>query len=1172
MRFDRLNTLADAGPYDSIPFHRTSCSIKNPDGSVVFAAEDIAVPEAWSGVSVEVLAHKYFRKRGVPARLRPVPEAGVPEFLWRSEADEKALASLPEAERYGGETDARQVFDRLAGTWTYWGWKSGVFDGEEDARAFHDELRYALAAQLAAPNSPQWFNTGLHWAYGIEGPPQGHWWWDETSNRSVPSASAYARPQPHACFIQSVRDDLVGEGGIMDLWQREARLFKYGSGSGTNFSDLRGAGESLSGGGKSSGLMSFLQIGDRAAGAIRSGGTTRRAAKMVTLDADHPDVEDYVDWKWHEEQKVASLVAGSLACRKHLARVFRAAKALMAAEEAGGAGGAENGVGGSAQGEGLIAGMAGALGEEASPEQKALARALKGARRAFVPENYVQRAVRMAELGAEDFDFRVFDTDWDDEAYRTVSGQNSNNSIRLSHEFLRAVEENGPWRLTRRTDGGEAKTLRARELWQRIAWAAWNSGDPGVQFDGTINEWHTCPESGRIRASNPCSEYMFLDDTACNLASINLLPFLSESGDFNHASFSHAVRLWTTVLEISISMAQFPSSEIAERSWRFRTLGLGFANLGAVLMSLGLAYDSAEGRALAAGVSALLGGAAWRTSAELARDLGPFAGFAENREPLLRVLRNHRRAAAGSVEGYEGLSILPAPLRPERCPAKGLAEAALAAWDEAIALGEKAGLRNAQTTCIAPTGTIGLVMDCDTTGVEPHFALMSQKKLAGGGYFKIITRSVPRALASLGYEEAQAEAITRYVVGHGTLRGAPGVNHESLKARGFDEAALARLEEGLKGAYSIQFVFNRWSLGEAFCCDALGLSEAELSDPALNLLERLGFTAEEIQAADNFCCGTGSLEGAPGLAHEHLAVFDCANKCGRIGTRALSVASHVDMVAAVQPFICGGISKTINLPAGATVADCKDAYLRSWLGGLKANALYRDGSKLSQPLNTALFAAMEAEEEDGEEAGLVEALRERLAVLQELPEAKRVEAVTRLAAVLSASAEGAASPPEAGAANEAGAAPKSANEAGAAPEAAPKAANEAGAALPVMAAASAAGGAAGGAGRAAASGAAGEAAGSGGAHGNERIGSERARCLARPAQGLHPEGLGRVAQDLSAHRRVRGRALGRALHRHAQGGRCLPQRDEQLRYRCLYRPAVRGAVGGVCGCLHLHPL
>ncbi|MDA7981352.1 MAG: vitamin B12-dependent ribonucleotide reductase [Alphaproteobacteria bacterium] len=971
MQFHRRNTAKGQNPFRDIPFHQTSCSIKNPNGTVVFKADNITVPQKWSGVSVEILAHKYFRKRGVPAKLVAVAEEGVPEFLQRSVADKNALAELPENERTHGETDARQVFRRLAGTWTYWGWKAGVFNSEDDAHAFYDEIQFALASQGAAPNSPQWFNTGLHWAYGIEGPPQGHFWWDEKTGAVAPSANAYERPQPHACFIQSINDDLVGRGGIMDLWQREARLFKYGSGSGTNFSDLRGAGEPLSGGGKSSGLMSFLQIGDRAAGAIRSGGTTRRAAKMVTLDADHPDIEDYVEWKWREEQKVAALVAGSMVCKRHLESIFSAARLLADERE-------------KLNGEGRNSPSLKKLGAN-------LQKAMRRAKQNHVPENYILRAVRMAELGADNFNFRTFDTDWDAEAYRSVSGQNSNNSVRLPNDFLKAVEQDDTWELTNRTDGAVARTMRARDLWKKITWAAWNSGDPGVQFDTTINEWHTCPASGAIRASNPCSEYMFLDDTACNLASLNLLNFLDDNGAFDTDGLAYATRLWTTVLEISVTMAQFPSAEIAERSWRFRTLGLGYANLGALLMSLGLPYDSRRGRGLAAAVSALLGGVAWKTSAELARDLGHFNAFPENRDAMLRVLRNHRRAVAGETEGYEDISILPVPLVADDCVVAGLNDAALQAWDAALSVGEEHGFRNAQTTCIAPTGTIGLVMDCDTTGIEPHFALMSQKKLAGGGYFKIITRSVPRALESLGYDAAQRETIERYVIGHASLKNAPGVNHDSLREKGFDDGTLAAMEAELKDAYSILFVFNRWSLGDDFCRDRLGLTDNELADPNLNLLARLGFSSREIEAADRYCCGAGTLEGAPGLRDEHLAVFDCANRCGRDGVRFLSVESHVDMVAAVQPFVCGSISKTINLPNSATADDCHNAYIRSWKSGLKANALYRDGAKLSQPLSAAFLVDLEDEDED-------------VAFAEKIIDAPQTERVTALATALAQNA------------------------------------------------------------------------------------------------------------------------------------------------------------------------
>ncbi|HEV2187830.1 MAG TPA: vitamin B12-dependent ribonucleotide reductase [Stellaceae bacterium] len=923
MHIARRFTNAGRDPYEGIAFRIATSEIRNPDGSVVFAAEGVEVPAEWSQVACDILAQKYLRKAGIPAVLKPVEEPDVPEWLLRHVPDADRIALLPSAERGGGETSAKQCFDRLAGTWTYWGWKGGYFDTEEDARAFFDELRAMLARQMGAPNSPQWFNTGLHWAYGIDGPAQGHFYADYKTGKIKASDSAYEHPQPHACFIQSVADDLVNEGGIMDLWVREARLFKYGSGTGSNFSKLRGDGERLSGGGRSSGLMSFLKIGDRAAGAIKSGGTTRRAAKMVIVDTDHPDIEDFIDWKVVEEQKVAALVSGSRLCNKHLNLVMAACRA-----------------------------------EAEDPfdpaKNPALRAEIRAARKAMVSENYIQRVIQLARQGHETIDFRIYDTDWDSEAYLTVAGQNSNNTVRITNAFLDAVAAGAEWDLTRRTDGKPAKTVTARGLWDRIAFAAWASADPGVQFDTTINDWHTCPEGGRINASNPCSEYMFLDDTACNLASLNLMTYRGPDG-FQVGDFRHATRLWTIVLEISVMMAQFPSREIARLSYAYRTLGLGYANLGGLLMSMGIPYDSDEGRAIAGAITALLTGTTYATSAEMAAELNPFPNYAKNREAMLRVIRNHRRAAHGESQGYEGLAVLPVALDAANCPDASLAEAAAASWDAALALGEKHGFRNAQTTVIAPTGTIGLVMDCDTTGIEPDFALVKFKKLAGGGYFKIINRMVPDALTTLGYDPDQIADIERYALGRGTLKGAPGINHETLIEKGFDAASLAAVEAGLASAFDIKFAFNKWTLGETFCTENLGIAPATLADPAFDLLAALGFSKTDIEAANTYCCGAMTLEGAPHLKAEYLPVFDCANPCGRLGKRCLSVDSHIRMMAAAQPFITGAISKTINMPNAATVEDCKNAYLLSWRLGLKATALYRDGSKLSQPLASNLF-------------------------------------------------------------------------------------------------------------------------------------------------------------------------------------------------------------------------
>ncbi len=929
MTVQRLFTEEQRNVYDGLRFVSRRSEIRNPDGSVAFLAEDVLVPETWSQVATDIMAQKYFRKAGVPARLKRIPEQGVPVWLQRREEDPEALTELSEDERYGRETDSRQVFERLAGCWTYWGWKHDHFVDEAEARTFHDELRWMLARQVCAPNSPQWFNTGLYWSYGIDGPAQGHYFVDEKSGQVRESTTSYARPQPHACFIQSIGDDLVNDGGIMDLWTREARLFKYGSGTGTNFSALRAEGEPLSGGGRSSGMMSFLKIGDRAAGAIKSGGTTRRAAKMVIVDVDHPDIETFVNWKVDEEQKVAALVTGSRLNREHLDRVAAAATS----DELKGA-------------------------DRFDPSRnRPLRQAIRKARRAGVPDNYIFRVIQYVKQGFDHTELPVFDTDWDGEAYLTVAGQNSNNTVRVDNRYMSAVTRDEAWALTRRTDGKVARRLQARSLWHQVCYAAWACADPGLQYHTTINEWHTCPEDGPIRASNPCSEYMFLDDTACNLASFNLMRFFDPaSGRFDVESYRHAIRLWTRVLEVSVTMAQFPSAAVARRSWEFRTLGLGFANLGALLMVMGLPYDSAEGRAVCGALSAILTGESYCESARMAAQLGAFPGFARNRHHMLRVVRNHRRAAWNTpADEYEGLSILPVALNGEVAP-PDLLRAARESWDLALSLGEKHGYRNAQVSVIAPTGTIGLLMDCDTTGVEPDFALVKFKKLAGGGYFKIINESVPPALRKLGYADGQIQAIIDYSRGHGSLRGAPGVNLETLRANGFDDDAIRKVEEVVATAFDIKFAFNRFTLGDAFCIDKLGLPRERLDDPGFDLLAAIGFTPDEVAAANRYACGSMTVEGSPGLLDEHLPVFDCASRCGREGKRFIPAEAHIRMMAACQPFISGAISKTINMPNEASIEDVDHAYMLSWQLGLKANALYRDGSKLSQPLS-ALYAS-----------------------------------------------------------------------------------------------------------------------------------------------------------------------------------------------------------------------
>lgn len=940
MRIDRKFTSECQDPYEGIQFVERVSKINNADGSLVAEIKNVLVPDSWSQVAVDIMAQKYFRKAGVPARLKKKFEPGMPGWLCPSLPDEEALNQLPVSAQYTRESTSQEVFHRLAGCWTYWGWKSNMFSSEEAARNYYDEMRYMLVRQQAAPNSPQWFNTGMNWAYGLEGPAQGHYYFDEELGRLEKSKNAYERPQPHACFILSVNDDLVGDGGIMDLWRQEARLFKFGSGTGSNFSNLRGSGEGLSGGGKSSGLMSFLKIGDRAAGAIKSGGTTRRAAKMVTLDMDHPDIEEYIEWKVKEERKVAALAAGSRITRRCLKDILKAIWSDAVSDE---------------------------IRFEVQ-KSKPLKKAVRKALDCFIPENYIYRVIQLAQQGVKDIEFEEYDTSWTSEGYLTVSGQNSNNSVRLTNEFLRSVECDGNWDLIQRTDGAVSKTLPARDLWDKVNFSSWSSADPGLQFHTTINEWHTCPEDGDIRASNPCSEYMFLDDTACNLASINLMKFYDEDKAlFDVEGYRHACRLWTLTLEISVSMAQFPNKAIAQKSFEFRTLGLGYANLGALLMVMGIPYDSEKGRAIAGAISAMTTGSSYAMSAEMAKELGTFTHYQKNKKAMLRVLKNHWRASHNvEVHEYEGLTIFPQGVQAEHCPSY-LLDAAQKEWADALALGERHGYRNAQTTCIAPTGTIGLLMDCDTTGIEPDYALIKYKKLAGGGYFKIINQSVPVALQRLGYKPEEIKDIVDYCAGSGSLDSSPYINRSSLKKKGFTDDILDNIQLELPRAFDISFAFNKFVLGEPFCKEVLGLEDEQLDSITFNLLAHLGFTDEEIQSANDFICGRMTVENAPHLKERHYSVFDCANQCGRYGKRFIRPEAHIRMMAAAQPFLSGAISKTINMPNDATLEEVERAHMLSWKLMLKGTAVYRDGSKLSQPLNSVAienFKHLEMEEDE----------------------------------------------------------------------------------------------------------------------------------------------------------------------------------------------------------------
>ena len=811
LRVPRRYTRPGVNPLDQIAWDKRRTVISNPDGSVVFQMDDVEVPADWSQLATDIVVSKYFRKAGVP---------GTP----------------------GHETSVRQVVRRLAHTIRAWGEKDGgYFDSAESAEAFEAELSHMLAMQIGAFNSPVWFNCGLKHEYGIEG-SGGNFYWDPATASVQSTVDSYSRPQVSACFIQAVDDDLMS---IFELARNEARVFKFGSGTGSNFSKLRGRMEKLSGGGTSSGLMSFLEVLDRGAGATKSGGTTRRAAKMVVLDLDHPEIVDFIRWKVREEKKVAALVSSG------------------------------------------------------------------------------------------------YSSDFNGDAYGTVSGQNSNNSVRVPDIFMNEVARGGTWQTTFRTTGQVHETHQAADLWRMIAESAWQCADPGVQFDDTIQRWHTCRGTDRINATNPCSEFVFLDDTACNLASINLMKFLGPDGAFDIEGYRHANRVFFLAQEILVGFASYPTERIAKRSYEFRPLGLGYANLGALLMVEGLPYDSDAARAYAACLTAMMTGEAYALSAEMAASKGPFAGFSENRDSMLEVMCLHRDAARAIDTG-----LAPRELR----------AASLESWDRALTLGSIHGYRNSQASVLAPTGTIGLLMDCDTTGVEPDFALVKFKKLAGGGYFKIVNQSVPAALRRLGYDEKEIGAIVRYATGTGSLEGAPHINRSSLHRKGLTESELGSIEKALPTMLDVRGAFARGQLSDE-TLTRLGVTQGEREKPGFSVLPFLGFTDEQIDQANAAICGSQTVEGAPGLRAEHLPVFDCANRCGPHGTRYIQPMGHVRMMAAVQPFISGAISKTVNLPNDATVDDVQDIYDQSWKLGLKAVALYRDGCKLSQPLVTATKAA-----------------------------------------------------------------------------------------------------------------------------------------------------------------------------------------------------------------------
>ena len=929
MQIERRFSFLDAGAYGDIAFV-TRLIAQGPE------AEDgegdpVIVPAHFSQVAAEVLARSFCHAGGVPAILKPVPEDGVPEFLWRHEADLSALQDLPADQRFGPETDARQVFDRMAGAWTYWGWKGGYFDGPEDARAYLDEMRALLARQMASPSPEQWQGTGLHWAYGIATAEPGF--------RVDPATGRVARadashPRPHGHFIQSIGDGLPDEGAL-DLWQREARLIRQARGSGTNVSDLQAADETPSQGG----LMDALRLGDRVAGTVRLHGQNRRSTRIAICDIDHPEVEDFIDWKLEEENKLSSLIAGAHLHQQHLNAIFAAV----------------------------------AQGGSNPARDATLMQALREARRAMIPESFLHRVLHYAQQGFTSIRFPSFDTDWDGAGYASVSGQNGDTALRISDAFLQAVRDDRPWALLRRSDGGVDRSIPARALWDRIGHAAWASAEPSVQFDDTINAWHTCPQDGNVRGSSADGAFLFLDDTACSIAVLNLPAFLRD-GAFDGEGFAHAVDLWTLTADITVAMAQFPTAGIAQRSVDFRPLGLAHAGIGGLLMRMGLGYDSDAGRAMGAAITALLTGTAYAFSAQMAAQLGAFAGHARNSDAMLRVIANHH-AAAHDGTGHDGLNVAPLGLDGDACPDPSLVALARDAWARALSVGRTHGFRNAQASLIARAAQIGLILDCDTQGLDPDHAQVRFAALGGQGEGKALNPAILQGLAALGYDDDQIADIAAHAVGHGTLIGSPAIDHDALAAKGFGPRQMDRVEAALQGAFDICFVFNQWTLGRDFCRGTLGIADDLLADPGFDLLAHLGFSQSQIDAANDHVCGTMTIEGAPHLRAEDLAVFDCASPGG---TRQLSVDAHIRMMAAVQGFVSGGIARTIDLPNAATIADTLALHDLAWSQGLKGSAIHRDGSRLSQPVIRSLIG-----EEDDAQAIIAAPPRQRAGIMAE---------------------------------------------------------------------------------------------------------------------------------------------------------------------------------------------
>ena len=919
MEIDRLFTTARHDAYTGIDFHNVSSEIHNPGQETPFRHIDVVVPTTWSHGAVDIFAQNCLRHAGIPKAVKPVREKGIPSLLQRKVADTDALTHLPESERYGSETDARQVFDRMAGAWTYWGWKGGYFSTLSDATAFYDDIRYMLAHQMATPSLQQWAQNGLHWAYGIDGKSQGHFVFDTNTGKVTPCLSLYEHPKLYTYCIQSFRDSLLSKGGVMDLWKQELHVLQHpNTETGTNVSAFFKGSNGHNKSREFLDLLSLLKAGDRLGNCLPNKQQPHHTSKVISLDASHPDIKEFVLWKMEDEQKTAALAAGSCIINTHIKKIFQAY---------------ENDKNNT--------------NIDSPCHLSHLDRASQAALSNGVPEALIHRAIAHAKSGRSCVTFPEYSTDWDSEAYTTISGQNSRTSVWADNAFMLAVSQGEDWPLTHQ--GNITEKIKARDLWNHITEAAWTCANPALQFSTTINNWNTCGATESIQSSNVHSDYVFLDDTACGTASLNIMQFRNRDGTFNCASFSHACRLWTLVLDISISMTQYPSARLAERSVRFRPFGLGYSNLAGFLMANGLSYDSEEGRATCAAITSILTGTAYGTSAELAKELGAFAEYGQNAPHMLRVLGNHYRAACGEHEGYEDLSSPPTAFHANTCTDSDLAQAAQEVWERAFMLGKQNGFRNAHVSLLPVHTASCLLSDSDTFGVDPEQMLVKFKKVAGGQYIKTINRLVPMALHTLGYRYAEIDEIVSYATGHGSLADAPEINHTILSARGFTPNALRTLEQALTTACDIRLVFTKWVLGDSFCHETLGLSQEETSSPTFNMLAALGFTAEQIEKANVWACGAMTLEGAPHLKKEHLPVFDCGTTCGKYGKRILSPESHLLMMAAAQPFLSGAIAKTLHLPNNTDIAQCEKVLSRAWSLGLKNLSLYREGSKLSHP-------------------------------------------------------------------------------------------------------------------------------------------------------------------------------------------------------------------------------